>query len=351
MHGDAVMVRGLVRTEDGGWEPSGMSMRVELKDLIAVDESPQSTNRHRARKGGLEHRIVKFAVLETRDATETTPADGWFLVNDYTQTDTYGTRFALGGCKKYLDAHPYRPTLLYGHGAQGGIHSVLGHGVAWRESPQGLAIKFEFDDFDVVPTSHQAFVQLRSKTFDSFSIGFIRHADHYDEDLDCTVIDEYDLPEVSIVIEASNAGTGILSLSGARMTQQDRATQILINLDAGGVDLGDAIVEMRDVFIEPRAGVVDAETVDEVDCPTCDGTGTVDAKPCPDCDGTGKVDPSTVEERAEMTECSTCNGTGTIKLGKVKCPDCNGAGKVAVEIGPRSVDAETAELLSMMEIG
>lgn len=305
LHGDAAKVLVFRKTAGGSWEPTSNVTAVlsdALKPLAGIDASAETTKsmenagQRTPRKGSVEHRVMKFSVLETRDATETENglATAWILVNDYSLTDTYGTRFARGGAASYLNSHPNRPTLLYGHGSQGGITSALGHAIAWREVPEGLAVNFEFDNFDDVPGSRQAFSQLKSGTFDSFSIGFIRHADHYDEKGEFTSIDEYDLPEVSIVIEASNGGTKVLQLSGARMTQQDKAVQVLMDFAAGETNLADAVVDMRSVFVETR----DSETDDgKVDCPTCDGTGKINANTtkCPDCDGSGKV----MEERAD----------------------------------------------------
>jgi HK97 family phage prohead protease len=308
LHGDAAQVARYVKNDDGTWTPTGHVTALQLtalKALVSIDADPEVGTkampvRHRSPKpGSKEHRVVKLSVLETRDATTGVNAQAWLLVNDYTLTDTYGTRFALGGAAAYLKAHDNRPTLLFGHGSQGGISSVLGHAVAWRENAQGLEVCFEFDNFDDVPSARQAFAQLKSRSLDSFSIGFIRHADHYVEDGDYTSIDEYDLPEVSIVIEASNGGTKVLQLSGARMTQEQRGVQILMDLDAGTLTLADAIVDMRNLLIEVRdpADGDGGSDKAKVDCPTCDGSGKINegTTKCPDCDGSGKV----LEERAD----------------------------------------------------
>ena len=304
-----VLIRVFARTEDGDWEPTNRAATVPEVNVRQIEKfEKREISRQPARKvrkGSVEHRVVKFSLMETRDATETLPAQAWVRVNDYSLTDTYGTRFAMGGCKAYLNAHPNRPTLLYGHGTQGGITSALGHAVAWRENAQGLEICFEFDNFEDVPAARQAFSQLRSGTFDSFSVGFIRHSDHYDEANDCTVIDSYDLPETSIVIEASNAGTGILQLSGARMTKEARATQVLINLDSGALDLSSAIAEMRGIIAETRDPADgDGDDADMVTCSTCKGTGKIKggSTKCPDCNGTGEVDPDAIGDRGATLE-------------------------------------------------
>ncbi len=232
-----------------------------------------------------EHRVMKFEVLEMREPENGMPAWGWFRVNNYKATDTYGTRFAQGGCKEYMDAFPNRPTLLFGHGMQGGIDAVLGHRVDWKESPQGLDIKFEFDDFDAVPRAKQAFTQLRSRSLDSFSVGFIREKDQRSDDNEFTLISKYQLPEVSIVIEASNPGTGVLQLSGTRSDQADAIADVMSRLHADQLTVEEANTEMRTILAR-------ADDAKMKDCATCGGTGKIHDgnMDCPDCDGTGKVE-------------------------------------------------------------
>lgn len=323
----------------------------------------QTKERH-----SVEHRIVKAAVLETRAATATAPAQAWLRVNDYTMTDTYGTRFAPGGVKAYMDAHPTRPTLLYGHGMQGGISSVLGHGIDWREDATGLDVLFQFDDFDAVPAARQAFAQLQSGTFDSFSVGFIRDMDQRSADDTHTLITQYQLPEVSIVVEASNAGTGIISLSGTRGSVADKVGNVLLRMATGELDLTDALAETRDALAHPLgdtgsqvlpgdiadlASNVDAAVdacVAELGNPTSDDNSQLAAllslaQSAADAllDALDVGDPDDPDDSAALraarsaerrskspnaVTCPLCKGSKTIMGGNRMCPLCKGDGKV-----------------------
>ena len=61
----------------------------------------------------------------------------------------------------------------------------------------------------------------------------------------------------------------------------------------------------------------------EVDCPTCEGTGRVIA---------AKIPPSVRENSNPVTEpCHTCLGTKTINQGMFQCNDCKGEGKKFLE--------------------
>ena len=206
-------------------------------------------------RNGVEHRGEP---VEIRDASEIR-ADGstafqfWARIVGYNREDTYGTEFRQGVFNDYLKSHPNRPTLLYGHGGGiSGIGSVLGHRIDWREDATGCDILFGFDDFDAVPNAKQAWSQLMSGTFDSFSVGFIRRADQQTGDGGVTSIITADLPEVSIVIEPSNPGTGVLAMSGTRSTPADAAAGILVRYAEGQLDLPDAMVEMRDTLMHPN---------------------------------------------------------------------------------------------------
>jgi HK97 family phage prohead protease len=312
----------------------------------------------------VEHRVVKCRVLETRAAGDGVPAQAWIRVNDYTQTDTYGTRFAPGGCKAYMDAHPNRPTFLYGHGMQGGIHSVLGHAVDWREDNTGLDVLMEFDDFDAVPAARQAYAQLQSGTFDSFSVGFIREMDQRDPTDSFTIITQYQLPEVSIVVEASNAGTGLITLSGTRGSQADVVAGVLLRMATGELSLTDALAETRDALAHPAgdtgsqvlpSDIVDlASNVDaavdairaELTTPTSDDNSQalalvglaesacdalLDALDVGDPDDAPMRAARDAERRStapNAVQCPVCKGKGTILRGNRKCPVCKGDGKV-----------------------
>lgn len=304
-----VKVRSYARTNDGGWEPTNsvatlrraaLGVIAPLFEMVKITQ-PTRTEGARARKGMVERRFVKCEVRDFVAPTDTSPATAWILVNDYQLTDTYGTRFAKGGCAAYLNANKNRPTFLYGHGTQGGITSVLGHGIGWRESAAGLEINVQMSNFARVPAAEQAWEQLHDGTFDSFSIGFVRNAEKYIEDGDYVLITDYDLPEFSIVIEASNSGTKLLSLSGARMTQEKRAEELLVEVSQGG-DLTSAITEMRTLFTrDPADG--DGDDDGMVDCPTCDGTGKInaDTTKCPDCGGSGEVTQAKSDEIEDRT--------------------------------------------------
>ncbi len=251
----AVKVQVHSKNEDGTWSAGKAFVAVAADQLtkidplaLAKDTEPMA---HALRSRGIDHRMVD--VLEIRDAS-TTDDDGnvtayqfWARVVTYGNEDTYGTDFLQGVFNDYLTSHPNRPTLLYGHGGSfGGIGAVLGHRTDWREDASGCDILFTFDDFDSVPNAKQAWAQLMSGTFDSFSVGFIRRDSQATEEGGVVHIITADLPEVSIVIEPSVPGTGILAMSGQRSGAADLLGQILMRYSTGEIDLADAMTEMRD---------------------------------------------------------------------------------------------------------
>lgn len=366
-------VRVYDKRADGGWEKTRQTVTVHSDDAKAI--TPLPTKGARGSGKSAETRQLGMKVIETRAPgdSETGRAQVWLRVNDYTITDTYGTRFAIGFAKRYLDSHPNRPTLLFGHGYSGGIHSVLGHGVDWREDATGLDILFELDDFDAVPTARQAFAQLESGTFDSCSVGFIRRADQYVEsdDGDYVSITDADLPEVSIVVEASNPGTKVLALAGARGPLAERVAQIMTRQATGETDLTSALSELRDVLAHPDGDTGDqtwvqiselASNVDaavdairvELENPTApdgaqamalvslaeascdallDALGVEDPDDADVDDDNGAQQGAYVETQgrsksAKAVTCPTCKGEGAILEGKRKCPMCKGDKKV-----------------------
>lgn len=263
----AVKVNVHTKNEDGSFSPTKAYVAVAADQLTSIDSLPGPAKAsdnvaHMPGRGrGIDHRMVSN--LEIRDAS-TTADDGtvtyqfWARIVGYNMEDTYGTDFLQGVFNDYLNSHTNRPTLLYGHGGSfGGIGAVLGHRSDWREDASGCDILFTFDDFDAVPNARQAWAQLMSGTFDSFSVGFIRRAERVDEDGGCVHIVTADLPETSIVIEPSNPGTGVLAMSGQRGSVADQVAQILIRYSQGECDLADAMTEARDVLAHPDGGTGD----------------------------------------------------------------------------------------------
>lgn len=282
----AVKVQVHEKAEEGGYHPTRKHVAVPSSALLRIDPLPPPKGSNPAmafppgangggvpaigaasgmRRAGTEHRATP---IEVRDASVvqddgTTLYQFWARVVGYDLEDTYGTDFRMGVFKSYLDSHPNRPTLCFGHGGSfAGIGAVLGHRVDWREDATGCDVLFAFDDFDAVPNAKQAWAQLMSGTFDSFSVGFIRREDSVAADGGVVSILQADLPEVSIVIEPSNPGTGLLAMSGQRSTPADAAASVLMRYAEGAIDLADAMVEMRDMLAHPT--LPDPPTGDDI---------------------------------------------------------------------------------------
>lgn len=200
------------------------------------------------------------------------PKQFWARVMNYGELDDFGTKFKPGVFKKSLDRR--LPRLMYGHQGWENPSALLGRGIDYRDTHDGLEVLFEFDDFDYVPAAKQIAHQMTNHpdnpTLDQFSVGFKRVKDERaaQQDGGGVWITEARLGEVSVVVEGAVPGTKTLQFRGANGTivegqtidAQD-AARLLAELSTGKLDLAEALMAVKSLA---------AETDDEPDDPFAD---------------------------------------------------------------------------------
>lgn len=224
----------------------------------------------------LERRTVEIRVRPNEDGPlqDGLPRQFWARVLNYEMVDDYGTKFRYGSATESLQRR--LPRLMYGHAGWENPAALLGRGIDFRDSKEGLDILFEFDDFDYVPMGRQIAHQMSNDpdnpTLDQFSIGFIRQRDTRDTD-GKTVITKMRLGETSVVVEGSVPGTKLLAFrsssegpgqlpfsEGATMDAND-AARIIARFSLGEVDLAQALDMVKSAVIVPE----DEDETDETE--------------------------------------------------------------------------------------
>lgn len=188
------------------------------------------------------------------------PRQFWARVLNYNTVDDFGTQFAPGAFTESLQRRP--PRLMYGHAGWENPAALLGRGIDFRDSKEGLDILFEFDDFTYVPMARQIAYQMSNDpthpTLDQFSIGFIRERDTRDTQ-GRPVITKGRLGETSVVVEGSVPGTKLLAFrnsaqgnapftDGAMIDAND-AARILARFSLGEIDLAQALSEVKGAVV------------------------------------------------------------------------------------------------------
>lgn len=239
-----------------------------------------------------EVRQVTVTDLRFDDSSPGDPFRFSALVLRYGVVDTYGTVFTPG---VFTDSLTTRmPRICWSHDWA----DPIGRWVSWTETSDGLELVGELDDFDAVPRARQAAAQLRSGTIDQFSVGFVRLSDEPAGDdfpPGVRAITEGLLDEVSLVLVGSVPGTrpvtvprsaaAGLSLSvrmpgagSTLMVPVDAATQIILQMQHGDLDLADGLQALKQAATATAAGTaagnaasadsdVDAGGVDTEDSP------------------------------------------------------------------------------------
>jgi len=169
------------------------------------------------------------------------------VVLRYNVVDDYQTTFAPGAFTESLERR--LPRIVWAHDWS----EPLGRYVDYVDNDEELRLVGEFDDFDAVPRARQAHAQLRSRTIDQFSIGFLRKDDEPDPDHPgVTRITQGSLDEASLVLIGSVPGTQLLSVRSGAVVDKQQAASILTKLGAGDIDLAEALTELK--TIEQVAG-------------------------------------------------------------------------------------------------
>jgi phage head maturation protease len=231
---------------DDGWKPTDTHVAHALAALSKVDgarlagagdEEPVKTAPTRAAKA--ERRTTRHLHVRAVTPADGEPSQFWARVVTYNVLDDYRTKFRPACFADSLQAR--LPRLLYGHNGSGDLRHVLG---------------FVVDDFDAVPSARQAWSQLQSGTLDQFSVGFWRGAETPDETDGSVWIESGDLTEVSLVLEGAVPGTHLISLgragqrSVAAVVPADKAAQVILDLQAGTIDLADALAALKAAAVE-----------------------------------------------------------------------------------------------------
>jgi HK97 family phage prohead protease len=199
-----------------------------------------------------ETRAVRGAptVEEAGPKQDGLPKQFWARILNYGVVDDYKTKFEAGAFTESLEKR--LPRLMFGHAGWENPLALLGRGIDYRDSKDGLDVLFEFDDFEYVPMARQVAYQLTSGTLDEFSIGFIRQGERRDNMDSTTWITKGRLGEGSIVVQGSVPGTKVLQFRSANQHPDegqwiaaDDAARLLTRLSLGDIDLSDALGEVK----------------------------------------------------------------------------------------------------------
>lgn len=219
-----------------------------------------------------EHRSVPVSITPNEEGPKQDglPRQFWARVIKYNTEDDYGTEFRSGCFTESLQRR--LPRLMYGHAGWENPAALLGRGIEYRDSHDGLDVLFEFDDFNYVPMARQIAHQMSNDpsnpTLDQFSVGFIRERDTRGAN-GRPAITKARLGEVSSVVEGSVPGTKLLSFRAAApgqtfeegtMIDANAAARILARFSLGEMDLAEALADVKALSIESEDEEEDDET-------------------------------------------------------------------------------------------
>lgn len=193
------------------------------------------------------------------------------VVLRYNVVDDYDTRFRPGVFAESLAQR--LPRICWAHRWD----EPLGRYVDFRDTDTELTLIGEFDDFEAVPRAKQASAQLRSRTIDQFSVGFMRLAS---EDVDpeevmgqrgVVDITKGQLDEVSLVLVGAVPGTKLLAVrSGGTATVDTDALVEIAKRKAAG-ELTDAEAQAAlDLLSGPDPAILSANPEPEIEDDTDD---------------------------------------------------------------------------------
>lgn len=167
-------------------------------------------------------------------------------VMQYDIVDDYRTEFAPHVFNESMAKR--LPRITWGHDWA----DVIGRTVAYEEpDDKFLDLIGELDDFDAVPRARQAYAQLQSGTIQEFSVGFLPQAWERNEDTDVIRFTKARLDEVALVLAGAVPGTELLAIRRphiyvrSNVLTQAQATDILVQLSQGDLDLADALMLIK----------------------------------------------------------------------------------------------------------
>lgn len=200
-------------------------------------------------QGGTKGRSIMKAetraavIIEVRgDKPDEKPGFTVRAVN-YNVPDTYRTSWAPGVFTEALSQRANMP-VVWNHD-QG---DPVGHVVAHRESPDGLDLDVEFDDFDAVPRARQAHAQTRSGTMAQMSFAFVRGEEEEDPGHRGVMRQtKAGLREFSLVLNGAVPGTKVTSVrsDAPQMLSSERAADVVRRFESGALTLDAALLELR----------------------------------------------------------------------------------------------------------
>lgn len=159
----------------------------------------------------------RVAPIEVR-AVDDQPGMFEAVVMRYGIVDDYDTVFDFGVFTDSLERR--LPRITWGHDWA----EVIGRYVDYRDTPDGLTLIGQLDDFDAVPRARQAYAQLQSGTIDEFSVGF-RATDTYKDADGRKHFRTAILDEVALVLSGAVPGTQLVAVR-----HQTRSTDVPANL-------------------------------------------------------------------------------------------------------------------------
>jgi len=175
------------------------------------------------------------------------------VVMRWDSPDTYGTTFRRGAFTESMETR--KPAVLWGHDWRSPVAKVT----SYSDTAEGLVITGEFADFEAVPEARKAHALLKDGIIGDFSVGFSRESVEDDPNhRGVTRITKANLPEVSIVLEASVPGTKLLSVRTPESNNDnDFTADVLARLAAGDITREAALDELANPPEEGDTGPTD----------------------------------------------------------------------------------------------
>lgn len=152
----------------------------------------------------------RVAPIEVR-AVDDQPGRFEAVVMRYDVVDDYDTIFDYGVFTDSLERR--LPRITWGHDWA----EVIGRYVDYRDTPEGLTLIGQLDDFDAVPRARQAYAQMQSGTIDEFSVGF-RAVDTYKDADGRKHFRQAILDEVALVLSGAVPGTQLVAVRHQQRT-------------------------------------------------------------------------------------------------------------------------------------
>lgn len=200
----------------------------------------------------------RVAPIEVR-AVDDQPGRFEAVVMRYDVIDDYDTVFDPGVFTASLERR--LPRITWGHDWA----EVIGRYVDYRDTPDGLTLIGQLDDFDAVPRARQAYAQMQSGTIDEFSVGF-RATDTYRDADGRKHFRAAILDEVALVLSGAVPGTQLVAVRHQARTS-DVPSGLVIDL-ARELAAGTLTREEADLALDIAAGGTPstAAAVDGVSC-------------------------------------------------------------------------------------